>query len=72
MSKGPWDFKVRIMERMVNAVQAVGLPVARAEYEDGKYVVVIGKPTDAAATGNTENEWDGVLENGKDKVEISQ
>jgi len=73
MSKGSWDVKPSVVERMLNAVQAVGLPVARVEYDtkDGKVTVIVGKPAETATTGNESNEWDGILD-GKDQTQVRQ
>jgi hypothetical protein len=72
MSAGGWLVRKRAVKTAVQAVRESGLEIARVEFDrDGKFVVVAGKPAETATMGNTTNEWDGVLQNGKDQAEVS-
>ena len=61
MSRGPHSFKQTDVTRVVKAVRAAGVEVARveADIKQGKVVIFAGKPVDASGEATT-NEWDEV------------
>ena len=64
MSRGQQTFKQRDVTKALKATVKAGIAVERVEIDkDGKIVVVIGRPEDAA-TGEKpgKNEWDAVLQ----------
>jgi hypothetical protein len=63
MARGPSTFKQQDLTRALKAARAAGVEVARFEIENGKIVIVTGKPADNNAT-NT-NPWDEVLTDAK-------
>jgi hypothetical protein len=59
MSRAPRTFKQTDVTRMVKAVAAAGVEIARVEVDrGGKIVIIAGKPGEAIDTANGENEWD--------------
>jgi hypothetical protein len=62
MSRGPCTFKQNDVTRLVKALVAAGVEVARVEMDkDGKIAVFAGKVPEALREGAREcNEWDGV------------
>ena len=62
MARGPSTFKQQDLTRALKAARAAGVEVARFEIENGKIVIVTGKPADNAT--NT-NPWDEVLTDAK-------
>jgi hypothetical protein len=60
MARGKSTFRQRDVTAAIKGVQKAGCEVARVEVEDGKIIVIAGKPTEAAAeAGQGTNEWDG-------------
>jgi hypothetical protein len=58
MSRSPSTFRRRDLMAAMKAAAAAGVEVARYEIEnDGKIIVIVGKPADDAKGGN---EWDEV------------
>ena len=65
----PSTFKKSDVVRIMNAVQATGLEVARVEVRaDGLIVVVPGKPGDVGTPAG-DNEWDELL-NGEHQASV--
>lgn len=56
MSRGKASFRESEVTRAVKAVKKAGVEVARVEVENGKIIVIAGKPADSAT--NDKNEWD--------------
>jgi hypothetical protein len=69
MARGSLTFKQGDVTRAVRAVVAAGVEIARVEVdEEGRIIVVAGKPTPDEGRGA--NEWDSVLgeRDGTDKT----
>lgn len=69
MSRGPLTFKEKDLTRAVRAVKKAGCEVAKAEIENGKMTIVIGKPVEPGGEAPT-NEWDEV--NGGNQTKARQ
>jgi hypothetical protein len=62
MARGPSTFKQRDVTAAVKAVVAAGVEVARVEVgNDGRIIVVTGKPPAAEAEGRGGDVWDAAL-----------
>jgi hypothetical protein len=66
MARGALLFRERELTRAVRAMAKAGQVVTRVEIgRDGKMVIVVGKPQDAAGESATDpNEWDSGPEKG--------
>jgi hypothetical protein len=65
VGRGKRAFRETDVTRAVRAVKKAGVEIVRVEIENGKIVVVTGRP---ATTDTTSNEWDEVYGDNQTKT----
>jgi hypothetical protein len=61
MAHGPATFKQSDLVRALKAARAAGVDIARFEIENGKIIIVTGKPAVIEDNATNTNPWDEVL-----------
>jgi hypothetical protein len=61
MARAPSTFKQQDLTRALKAARAAGVSIARFEIENGKIVIVTGKPAVTEDNATNTNPWDEVL-----------
>jgi hypothetical protein len=57
MARGPSTFKQQDLTRALKAARAAGVDIQRFEIENGKIVIVTGKPDNTDTTCTEINPW---------------
>jgi len=61
MAHAPATFKQSDLVRALKAARAAGVDIARFEIENGKIIIVTGKPAVIEDNATNTNPWDEVL-----------